>query len=175
MRRDRDYRASRHRYWLDTPVWASQQASHRLRRRRRDGRLQVVTGVLASGSGGRGGAVRSSVGIDRSERLERIEDQAAAFATENLFVVVVLHEKLQRVREHAQSTAFTLAVFDLCERVTVVTLGDAVVQGEHVFRDRHDGFLSLRGRGGQFLFLRSVLHFDLFAVRGNRLFSFFQI
>ena len=79
------------------------------------------------------------------------------------------------MRKDAQATAFALAVFDLRESVTVVALGDAVVQHEYVSRDRYDGFFAFGRRGGQFFLFRSVLHFDLFAVRGDGLFSFFQI
>src|SRR5580704_10477033 len=163
MQRDRDCRASRRRYWLDTPVWAPQQASRRLRRHRTSGRLRVVMGVLASGSGRRSGAARSSVGIDRSQWLERIENQSAAFATIDFLIVVILCDELQRVRKHSQAAAFALIVFHLRESRTVVALGDSVVENAEVVGNRCGGFLALGQRRFEFFFLGGVLGLNVVA------------
>src|ERR1700733_15589479 len=153
------------------PRWVSS-----LVRRRQPGvHLQVVMDVLASGNRGRSGAARSSVGIDRGERFERIENQTAAFAAEDFFVVVILCQKLQNMWKNAKAAAFALTVFDLSERVTVVALRDPVVKGEQAFRYRRDGLFAPGYRGGEFLFLCAVLQFDFFAVAGDGFFSFFQI
>ena len=72
-----------------------------LRRRQTGGHLRVVMSVLASGNRGRSGAARNSVGIDRGERFERIENQSAAFAAENFFVVVILVRSCNYAEERA--------------------------------------------------------------------------
>ena len=41
---------------------------------------------------------------------------------------MILHEKLHRMREDAQSAAFALAVANQSERGAIVALGDAVVE-----------------------------------------------
>ena len=163
-------RASRRQYWLgmrQLPLW---RAWSQLRRRRTSGRHRVAVIFLALGSSGRSDAPRSRIGIYSSERFERIENEAAAFTAIDFGVVVVLHEKLQRVRKHTQAATFALIVFHLGESGAIVALGDPVVENAKIVGNRSGGLFALGERGLKFFFLGGILHLDVVANGPDQLF-----
>src|SRR6266849_9156375 len=111
--------------------------------------------------------------IGRGNRLERIENQAAAFAAKE-FLVGVLQKLLKDVRQDAHAAAAALAVAGLRERDAVVAFGDARIEFAQILGNGTQGAFALgEGRVQSFLFY-GLQRFDFLALRGDGLLRFLE-
>ena len=113
-------------------------------------------------------------GLGDGHRLERVENQAATFAAVDFFVGFGFQELLD-VRKDAEAAAFALAFAGFGERGAVVALGDAVVEGAHVFGDRGDDALAFGQQGLQRFLLFGVEGEDLLFLGVDRFFGFAEV
>ncbi len=111
--------------------------------------------------------------IGNGNRLQRIENQAAAFAAVDFFIGFRA-QLLQNVRQDAHAAPPALSVAGFGQGRAVVALGDARVKFSQIFRHRRDDFFVLGVRGFELLPFFRALRFNLFSFRGHGLLRFFQ-